>query len=139
MAERRVFDDVGAFDEAFRRLEDWDWLLRYSERYELAFAEEPLADVYVEATEAPPAARPGNPELDGIQRMGTKHLSRIDSWAERMQLRSSLLFEQGAALYRGRRPLAAALYVAAALCIYPMRNIASFRTLRYSAGARLFK
>ncbi len=139
VAERRVFDDVGGFDEAFRRLEDWDWLLRYSERYELAFAEEPLADVYVEATEAPPAARPGNPELDGIQRMGTKHLSRLGSWAERMQLRSSLLFEQGAALYRGHRPLAAALYVAAALCIYPMRNIASFRTLRYSAGARLFK
>ena len=82
---------------------------------------------------------PDNPELDGIQRMGTKHLSRLGSWAERMQLRSSLLFEQGAALYRGHRPLAAALYVAAALCIYPMRNVASFRTLRYSAGARLFK
>lgn len=139
MVERRIFDEIGGFDEAFRRLEDWDWLLRYSERYQMAFVPEPLADVYVTASKPSPTNQRADPVLAGIQRIGTKHLSRLCSWTERMQLQSSLLFERGAALYRRRRPLAAALYVLAALSIYPMRNLASFRTLWQTAGARVFR
>jgi glycosyltransferase involved in cell wall biosynthesis len=139
MVERQVFEEIGGFDEAFRRLEDWDWLLRYSERYQMTFVPEPLADVYVMASKPSPTNQRADPVLDGIQRIGTKHLSRLGSSIERMQLQSSLLFERGAALYRKRRPLAAALYVLAALSIYPMRNLASFRTLWQTAGARAFR
>jgi glycosyltransferase involved in cell wall biosynthesis len=137
MVERRIFDEIGGFDEAFRRLEDWDWLLRYSERYQMAFVAEPLADVYVTASKPSLTNQRADPVLDGIQRIGTKHMSRLGSWTERMQLQSSLLFERGAALYRRRRPLAATLYVLAALSLYPMRNLASFRTLWQTAGARV--
>ena len=137
VAERRVFDEIGGFDESFRRLEDWDWLLRFSERYEMAFVPEPLADVYVWSSEPTKSKPRTDPVLDGIERIGEKYLSHLTSWTERMQLRSSLLFERGAALYRAQRPFAAMLYVLAALCVYPARNIASFRTLWHSARARI--
>ncbi len=139
VAARRVFDEIGRLDEGFRRLEDWDWLLRYSERYQMAFVPEPLTDVYVTVSKPSPTNQLGDPVLEAIQRIGTKHLSRLGSWTEWLQLQSSLLFERGAALYRRHRPLAAALYVLAALSIYPIRNLASFRTLWQSAGARVFR
>jgi glycosyltransferase involved in cell wall biosynthesis len=37
IVERYVFDEIGGFDESFQRLEDWDWLLRFSERYDMEF------------------------------------------------------------------------------------------------------
>jgi glycosyltransferase involved in cell wall biosynthesis len=137
MVERRVFDEIGGFDENFRRLEDWDWLLRYSGRYGMAFAPEPLADIYVAASKPPRPDGPADPVPASIARIGQKHLSQLASWRERMQLRSSLLFERGAALHRRQRPLAAACYVLAALCVYPMRKLASFRTLWHSARGRV--
>ncbi|MFP4098956.1 MAG: glycosyltransferase family 2 protein [Alphaproteobacteria bacterium] len=47
MAERRIFDadEVGLYDPELRRLEDWDWLLRYITRYELGIIEEVLSEI----------------------------------------------------------------------------------------------
>jgi glycosyltransferase involved in cell wall biosynthesis len=139
VVERRIFDEIGGFDESFRRLEDWDWLLRFSERYEMAFVPEPLTDVYVWSSEPLKGVTRTDPVLDGIERIGEKYLLHLTSWTERLQLRSSLLFERGAALYRAQRPLAALFYVLAAFCIYPARNVASFRTLWHSARARIVR
>src|SRR5260370_5228470 len=40
---RSVLDEVGSLDTSLRRLEDWDWLLRYVQKHQLGFLAEPLA------------------------------------------------------------------------------------------------
>ena len=46
LAERAVFAEVGPFDEALPRYEDWDWLLRYDRDHELAVLPDPLAVIH---------------------------------------------------------------------------------------------
>jgi glycosyltransferase involved in cell wall biosynthesis len=139
LVERYVFGEIGGFDEEFRRLEDWDWLLRFSERYQMEFVTAPLAQIYMTEKILPRAAGKGDPVHEGIRRMNAKHGSRLPSLNKRMQLRSSLLVEYAAALHRSGRPAAAAWYVLAALCVYPLRNTAFFRTLWRSVRERVGK
>ncbi|HZB89950.1 MAG TPA: glycosyltransferase family 2 protein, partial [Stellaceae bacterium] len=47
MVDRRAFDAHGFFDERLRRLEDWEWLLRYVSRHDLRVVPEPLARIHV--------------------------------------------------------------------------------------------
>ena len=46
MTSRSAFEKVGCFDENLQRLEDWDWLVRYTENYPFACVRTPLARVY---------------------------------------------------------------------------------------------
>ena len=46
LARREAFDRVGLFDENLPRYEDWDWLLRYVQSYDLLNVPEPLAVVH---------------------------------------------------------------------------------------------
>ncbi|MFM9941383.1 MAG: glycosyltransferase family 2 protein [Hyphomicrobiaceae bacterium] len=48
MVEAKVFGEAGLFDEALRRLEDWDWLLRCSRHTPIGVIQDVLAIVYVE-------------------------------------------------------------------------------------------
>jgi glycosyltransferase involved in cell wall biosynthesis len=136
MVERYVFDEIGGFDENFRRLEDWDWLLRFSRRYDMEFVPETLAQIYFTNTERLRPAGMDDPVLEGIRRMGEKHGARLLSLNKRLQLKGSLLIERAAVLHRNNRPVAAALYVIAALGVYPRRNAAFFRTLWRSVSER---
>jgi glycosyltransferase involved in cell wall biosynthesis len=43
LCARSVFDTVGPLDTSLRRLEDWDWLIRYVGNHGLGFIAEPLA------------------------------------------------------------------------------------------------
>lgn len=137
VVERSVFDMIGGFDENFRRLEDWDWLLRFSERYDMEFVPDALAQIYLTNTGSPLSLASGNSVLEGIRRMGDKHGRRLTSVPKRLRLKGSLLIEHAALLHRSGRPLAAVLYVIAALGVYPLRNAAFFRTLWRSAGERV--
>jgi glycosyltransferase involved in cell wall biosynthesis len=42
---RRCYDTVGFYDEAMRRHEDYDWLLRFVQKFDIAVIGEPLARV----------------------------------------------------------------------------------------------
>ncbi|HET7848491.1 MAG TPA: glycosyltransferase [Pseudolabrys sp.] len=132
MVERRVFKDIGAFDESFWRLEDWDWLLRFAERHDMTFVPAPLADIHA-------AAQPRREDFakvaDALDRIGRKHGPRLAPLA-RTRLRSSILIEKAAIFHRAGKPLAAAGYVAAALAVYPFRNVAFFRMLWRSVRNR---
>jgi glycosyltransferase involved in cell wall biosynthesis len=139
VVERYVFDEIGGFDESFRRLEDWDWLLRFSERYDMEFVPDPLAEIYLTPKEFPPSLDDTDPVYEGIRRMGEKHGARLGSFNKRMQLKGSLLIERAAAMHRSSRPLAAAFYVMAGLAVYPIRNVAFFRTLRRATQDRIFR
>jgi glycosyltransferase involved in cell wall biosynthesis len=49
MASRTAFETVGFFDEELSRLEDWDWLIRYTEGYPFACVSKPLVKIYLGA------------------------------------------------------------------------------------------
>ncbi|MEE9303036.1 MAG: glycosyltransferase family 2 protein [Thiotrichaceae bacterium] len=46
MVPRAIFKDIGPFDESLRRLEDREWLIRYSAKYSLAIVPKVLAAIY---------------------------------------------------------------------------------------------
>jgi glycosyltransferase involved in cell wall biosynthesis len=130
LVERRAVDAIGPFDEKFRRLEDWDWLLRFARSYDLVFVPEPLATVYARSA-------PGSPErdaavLDGLERIRAKHLKELPGPVDRQRLRSSLLIERAAiAWHRGDTGRAIAISLAG-MVVYPFRNFAFFRMLARS-------
>ena len=132
LAHREVFDQVGPFDEDLRRLEDWDWLLRLSRHYDVAFIPIPLANVFVEST--PATCRPdlnNDDILKAISRIGAKHFPwiRQQGWLSAAKFKSALFTERAARMYYAGRPVRAVCYTAAALLCYPARNAAFFRTL----------
>ena len=137
VVERHVFDEIGGFDEEFRRLEDWDWLLRFSERYDMEFVPEPLAEIYLTRKKPSPKLIDADPVRAGIRRIGEKHASRLESFRKRMQLKGSLLIEHAADMYRNGRSAQAACLVLTSFFVYPFRNKAFFRTLLRSARSRI--
>jgi glycosyltransferase involved in cell wall biosynthesis len=46
MARKYCFNDVGRFDENMPRHEDFDWLLRFVQKFDLGVVQRPLATVY---------------------------------------------------------------------------------------------
>jgi glycosyltransferase involved in cell wall biosynthesis len=129
MVDRRAFDAIGLFDEDFRRLEDWDWLLRYVTKYDLVYVPELLADVYLAPDYARQSRKQVEPVLKAIDRIGAKHLATLGSGVRERQLRSSLEVERAGIMYRTGRPVRAALNVIASFLTYPKRNAAFFRML----------
>jgi glycosyltransferase involved in cell wall biosynthesis len=129
MVARDAFAQVGPFNESLRRLEDWDWLLRYVEHGEMLFVPQPLANVHLASVDVP-RAHP-DPVLQAIYAIRAEHLPRLQKkggLAPR-QFESSILIEIAARMYRQNRPIAAIRYVLASLVIYPFRNQAFFRAL----------
>lgn len=132
VAHREVFDKIGLFDEQLGRLEDWDWLLRLSRHYDVAFVPKPLVNVFVET--APVSGRldvQGDRTLQAISQISRKHFPwiRARGYRSAAKFQSALLTERAARMYYMRRPIMAACYTAAALLCYPARNSAFFRTL----------
>lgn len=126
---RDAFQKVGPFDEALRRLEDWDWLLRYVDHGDIIFVPEPLAHVHHNLIEVPPTGT--DPVLQAIKHIGAQHLPRFQKMGgvARRQFQSSLLIEIAARMYRMNRPLTTICYVLGSLAIYPFRNQSFFRMI----------
>ena len=129
MVAREAFQKVGPFNDSLRRLEDWDWLLRYVEYGDIIFVPEPLAHVHLNVTEVPAAGI--DPVLEAIKQISADHLPRFQRMGgvARRQFRSSLLIEMAARMYRMNRPLTTARYILVSLAIYPFRNQSFFRMI----------
>ena len=130
MMRREVIHKVGLFDESFRRLEDWDWLLRFSRHYELTFLPRPLVDIFV--GERAVANDPEqDPVLLAINRIKALHMPWIRSrgWIAAAKFRSTLRVEKAAQFYWMNRPISAAFHIIAALLWYPARNADFFRLI----------
>ncbi|HYB10543.1 MAG TPA: glycosyltransferase family 2 protein [Alphaproteobacteria bacterium] len=131
LMRRAIFDEVGFFDEAMRRLYDWDWLLRYTRSHAIANLEEPLAIVHTGA---------GWPSVEAVDRstrqMRERHERAIAarSSRERRLFLSSLDYERAVALYHSRRVPQALWPALRAIVRYPGRGDAFYRRLLSRVG-----
>lgn len=118
MVRRAAFDEVGQFDEELKRLEDWDWLLRFTARHDVGAVEKPLAIVH---SRRPPESAP---VVEAIAQICEKHLPRLQpgEFNLRRQFRSSVTAELASAHYHRGQKLKATWLVARSMSIYPFRN-----------------
>lgn len=101
----------GWIDEGLRRLEDWDWLLRWTTEQEALLIDHPLALVHVGI--APDAAV----VLKSLDR--TAVTTRGSSWRDQWVLRMTLRLERAAVQVRGGSRTRAAATVLPAVLGYP--------------------
>lgn len=46
IVDKKVYEYIGLYDESFKRFEDWEWLLRFSKKFDLIGYETPLSYIY---------------------------------------------------------------------------------------------
>lgn len=82
VVRREVLDSVGFQDESLRVLEDWDWMLRISQRHRIHVLPEPLAVIHENG--------PSNPDFtrESMGRFLKKHLPEIPSPSRRRRMES---------------------------------------------------
>lgn len=81
LIRKSVFERVGPFDEAMRRLEDWDWMLRAQEHgVDFTTVAQPLAIIQVGA---PPSVQAVD---DAVKRLEEKHRNRSASFKAALAL-----------------------------------------------------
>jgi glycosyltransferase involved in cell wall biosynthesis len=122
MMRREAFAIHGLFDEQLRRLEDWDWLLRYVAKHDILVVPEPLARIHM-AERMDPAA-----VLAAARLLRSKHdaaMRRLGFWPN-AQFRAALLMEQGVTCYYAGQPLRALSFLAGSLALYPRKPPAFF-------------
>lgn len=121
MVRRNAFQKVGNFDAGLRRLEDWDWLLRYLDHYQLGVVPHILAEISVSGH--PPASV----VRAAARQLLSRHSARIRErcgMAGVRRFRSSLLLEQSVAHFRHGQMASGLVLSAAALLISPSRFLA---------------
>lgn len=125
LAYRSCFDTVGLFDEKLRRLEDWDWLIRFGDAHRMLVVPEPLVELHGERHAATDKV------LHALTYIEAKHGKRFArlSASDSRKFRSTLAVEGASLEYRRGQLARAALTVIRAVTIYPFRNRVFFRAL----------
>jgi glycosyltransferase involved in cell wall biosynthesis len=113
---RSVFADIGLFDTALRRVEDWDWLLRFAQHYVLGFIAQPSARI--EASEHRSRVSDISNALDLIR---SKHLSAV-SERNQKHLLAAIDLERAAAFYRSGFRLAALTALTRSILRSPLQH-----------------
>lgn len=126
MVRKRVFNEIGYYAEDMRRLEDWDWLLRYTRKADIATVEDPLA-VYHSGLTWPSVQT----VAFACQQIWDRHgaVARARSASAARLLRSTIEYERAAALYHHRQPAKALVAAAQSALIYPPRGLGFYRHL----------
>lgn len=124
LVRREVYPVVGDYDATFERLEDWDWLLRCVDHFDLRALPEALVEIFVA----------GGPNFEAVERsterMLERHRERILVRRGRAGLRrfqSSLALENVVAHVRGGKVFGAIWLMAYAFALSPLR-VAAFMT-----------
>ncbi len=111
--ERAIFSEIGPLFTGLTRLEDWDWLLRFCDRYPLGFVGEPLAEIaassFSDATKL----------LAAIEMLRAR---RLPGLAQRLQrpFSAALDMEKAAALFRAGSRFGAVLPLISSLLRAPI-------------------
>jgi glycosyltransferase involved in cell wall biosynthesis len=117
ICKRRVFDEVGLFDPTLRRHEDWDWLLRATARYDIAYLAEPLA------RREPSSPIDAGQARDAADCLRAKHLFTF-AQPERRKFEAALAFDNAALHYREGRMLDALTALGRSLWMAPVGHVA---------------
>jgi glycosyltransferase involved in cell wall biosynthesis len=122
VAERACFDEIGLFDVTLRRFEDWDWLMRYAERYPIAIAPEILAKINKDSMPSRASV------VTSLDRLRAKHIDRwyARSWVLGRKFASTLLIEEAAAAFYAQRYRRTLLLLGRSFATYPFRNAAFY-------------
>lgn len=127
VAERDVFDQIGPMNEALRRLEDWDWLLRYTAIENLAVMLEVLSRIDYRQSAGVNYAH----VEDAVAIMKRKHvlgrspLSRLS----RLRFLGTLENELAAVAYKNGLYGRALLQLTKSLCFFPYRSSDTIKRL----------
>ncbi len=131
LVRRSLFDEIGGFDETMRRLEDWDWLLRYTVAHSVANIAEPLAIIHTGL---------GWPGVEVVrhatEQIWDRHATSAaeHSKAARRLLLSTIFYERASALYHHRRPVAAVWLALRSALLFPLRGVGFYRHLLRRGG-----
>ncbi len=118
VAYRRVFNEIGPFDNSLPLLEDWDWLLRYLCWYEFHVLPDVLAKVYVSGYERPEVVKTATKHLFALH---ADQISRARGLREVRRFQASLLIEQAVAERAHGGVLVVVQKLARAMAISPGR------------------
>ena len=125
MVRTACFRDVGPFDDTLRRLEDWDWLVRFACRWRIGVVDRPLAHIHIDR-------QPDSREvLEALESLSRKYLQHGGTLSRRQlhRFRSTLLIERAAVFFRDGATWMALYFVCRSLVVYPFRNAAFFRRM----------
>lgn len=128
MFERTLFDEVGQLDTDLQRLEDWDWLLRYTQVYALGFLAQPLAKI-----EASPYLN-ADRVVAALTRLREKFAPILPA-REIRNFRAALDVERAAAYFRTGAFVAASSALIQSLWLAPVGN-AALSAVLYNRLAR---
>jgi glycosyltransferase involved in cell wall biosynthesis len=132
LVRRGAFEEFGYLDETMRRLEDWDWLLRYAARRNIATLSEPLSIVHA-------GAGWPSPEIvdAATAQIWERHsqAAAARSPAARRLLRSTVWYERAVARYHHGRGFAALWFLGRSIAAFPERGLGFYRNLARRGGA----
>lgn len=131
MCRSDVFAEVGPLDTSLKRLEDWDWLLRFAlAGRSLGFLAEPLAHV------EPSAAVSQTAVLAALDKVHAKHLTHLAA-PDRRHFLAACRLARAAALFRSGMKARGAAELAISWMLSPLRHGALAAVLHnYFATAR---
>jgi glycosyltransferase involved in cell wall biosynthesis len=115
LCRRSLFAEIGPFDTALERLEDWDWLLRLVRVRPLGFIGEPLARI--EPSSGGSAAK----VIPALDRLWRTHAPELTA-PMRRHFAAALDIERAAAFYRGGDRSSAAASLLRSLLRVPFGN-----------------
>jgi len=127
-----TFAAVGEFDTTLARLEDWDWLIRLTQRDPLVGVPGTLARIH----------KSGNPPSQdvalSVARLGDKHgpYFRRRSWRAGQAFRSTLLIERAASMHYEGKTLRSIGFTLQALVAWPWRGTSFYVNLGRRALGR---
>jgi hypothetical protein len=93
ICEAGIFKAVGPFDTTLKRHEDWDWLLRLTEKFDLAYLGTPLA-----RREPSPNINTSQVQ-DALEKIRAKHIDRLPPPLQR-SFEAAIAWETAAAYHR---------------------------------------
>lgn len=135
LAAKQLFEEIGGFDESLRRLEDWDWLLRYTKKSNLIISPAVLTEVNQSSTIA------NFEEVEFATKvLERKHITEGTlSRADEQKFRATLENELAATAYKNSKYIVAARHFISSLHYYPFRDLASVRRLIFAVLVDFFK
>ena len=118
VVRREVLDSVGFQDESLRVLEDWDWMLRISQRHRIHVLPERLAVIHENG--------PSNADFthESMKRFLKKHLLEIQSPDVRRRVESQHWENTARCFFRHSRNREGVACALQSMAISPLRNLA---------------